>query len=306
MTFPQDAIQQATGLIQDSTAASIESRSSIDWLSPEVLTKIATILFVLALARLAIYLVDRATRFFEQQYSARHDLDADKQRARTISHLFSSVVRYIAWPLAVVVILDEIGIDVGALIATAGIAGLAVGFGAQTLVKDVIGGIFLLFDDSISVGDTIRHGEHTGVIEDIGVRLIRIRKYNGELMMIPSGELRVFSNLSRDFARAIVEISVDTDQNLESVLSVIQDAVNSWAADNSATLLDDKPEVVAMTQLSGAGFDVRIVARVRPGDQFQVERGMRAAIKKSFDATNIRIAVPRSVVLSSSLSDASS
>lgn len=289
-----DSVESSLGLMDRGNELLVEFGNTL-W------GKALTILVIILLARLLIFFVDRSTRFFEEQYSDRHDLDADKQRARTISHLFSSVVRYIAWPLATIVILDEVGIDVGALIATAGIAGLAIGFGAQTLVKDVISGIFLLFDDSISVGDTIRFGDQQGVIEDIGVRLVRIRKYNGELLMIPSGELRVFSNMSRDYARAIVEVGVGYKQNLDVVMPVVDRVASDWAKDNPDILLEDEPQVQAATRFGESTFKVRIAAKVTPGNQYSAERDIRVRLKKAFDRNGIQLAIPSRVVYTETL-----
>ncbi|NND71464.1 MAG: mechanosensitive ion channel family protein [Rhodothermales bacterium] len=261
-----------------------------------MLVVVVTIILIFTLAWIIIKFVDRATRTWEKRYSESEITDPARQRATTLSNLFSSAIRYVAWPMATIMALSEFGLDVGALIATAGIAGLAVGFGAQTLVKDVISGIFLLFDDSIHIGDLITVGNDTGTVEFIGVRLIKVRKFNGELLMVPAGELRTFGNNSIGFARAIINIGVAYEQNLEEILPAVQEIANTWVKENEEIMLEPEPTVQAVTSLGASQVDIRVVIKVVPGQQFELERRLRRAIKKEFDARGIEIPFPRQTI----------
>ena len=261
-----------------------------------IIITVVSIVAIFFFAWTAIKFIDRITASWLSRYNARPVLDPSRQRAATLSNLFSSAIRYIAWPMAIIMSLSELGLDVGALIATAGVAGLAVGFGAQTLVRDVISGIFLLFDDSIHIGDLIRVGDETGTVEFIGVRLIKIRKYNGELLMVPSGELRMFANGSIGFARAIVVVGLAYEQDLEAILPVVHDIADKWAAENAEFMLEPKPTVHAITELGDSQVSIRIVIQVTPGQQFELERVLRRAIKKEFDSRGIEIPFPRRTI----------
>lgn len=189
--------------------------------------------------------------------------------------------------------LSELGINISALLATAGVAGLAIGFGAQTLVRDVISGVFLLFDDTIHAGDLVRVGNDTGTVEHIGVRLIKVRKFDGELLMIPAGELRIFGNRSIGFVRAIVEVSLAYEQNLDSILSVLERVANEWAQTHRDILLEEKPEVQAIINFGDSAIMVRIAVQVVPGEQFKAERDLRLRLKRVFDELGIEIPFPR-------------
>ena len=121
------------------------------------------------------------------------------------------------WPIVIIMILSEMNLDVGALLATAGIAGLAIGLGAQPIVKDVIGGLFLLFDNIIRVGDPVNIGSTIEAVVGIGVRLVKVRKFEGELVMIPAGEIRTFGNKRIDWARVAVPVGLSYNRNVDAL-----------------------------------------------------------------------------------------
>ena len=157
--------------------------------------------------------------------------------------------------------------------AGAGIAGLAVGFGAQTFVKDVIGGLFLLIDDVVHVGDLIRIGDQTGTVEAISLRLLKVRKFDGELLIVPAGELRTFGNKSEGFARAIVEVGVSYEQDVDEVMAALKQVAKEWynAKEDKSQFLEE-PSVMALTGLGDSAVSARIVLQVLPGAQFLAER----------------------------------
>ncbi len=223
---------------------------------------------------------------------------AHRVRVLTLADLLGSVSRYVVWTIAVVMVLSDVGFDVGPLLASAGVAGLAVGFGAQTLVKDVISGFFLLFDNTVGSGDLITFNGHTATVEYVGLRLIKARTFDGEVMMIPAGELRVFGNKSLGFARAIVTVGLSYEQDANAALHVLGEVAKEWAATDAAkaVLLDDAPEVQGVLALGESSVDVRIVAKVRPGEQFAAERALRGLVKDRFDARGIEIPFPRRTV----------
>ena len=258
-----------------------------------IVASIFHIVVVLVLAWLIIRAVGKGTRRWMKRFEDLPEIHPRRQRAYTVSGLMTSSVRYVVWPIVIIVILGEMNIDIAALIATAGIAGLAIGFGAQTLVKDVISGVFLLFDDTIHVGDFVKVGADEGTVEFIGIRLIKVRKFNGEVVMIPAGELRIFSNQSIGFARLIVEVGLSYEQDIDTILPIMEEVAGTWAAENKDIILEEKPTVQAITTFAESAVNARIVMQVVPGKQWQAERDLRLLLKRAFDERGIEIPFPR-------------
>ena len=250
------------------------------------------------LALLAIALITRLKRRWVASVQHNPSTDKRRQRVLTTADLLGSVARYVIWAITIVTVLALVGFDIRALLAGAGIAGLAIGFGAQTLVKDVISGFFLLFDDTLGNGDLIRIGDDIGTVEYVGLRLIKVRKFDGELLMVPAGELRTFGNKSVGFARAIVNVGLSYEQNAAEALAVLEDVAREWAETEHAQdiMVEEAPQVQALMDLGDSAVTARIVVQVRPGEQFQAERDLRQLIKTRFDERGVEIPFPRRTV----------
>ena len=255
---------------------------------------VATVVLALVVLRV----VGRAKRRWVTRAQATDNL-AHRARALTLSDLLGSVARYAVWTVAAVMVLSDVGFEVGPLLASAGVAGLAVGFGAQTLVKDVISGFFLLFDRTIGSGDLITFNGQTATVEYVGLRLIKARKFDGEVLMIPAGELRVFGNKSLGFARAIVDVRLSYEQDAAAALDVLGEIAAEWAATDeaAAVLLGEPPDVEGVLALGESSVEARIVVKVRAGAQFAAERDIRQRVKERFDARGIEIPGPRRTVV---------
>lgn len=256
------------------------------------------IVIVIGLALLAISLVKRAKRRWIASVQSDSTTYARRQRVLTTADLLGSAARYAIWTIAIMSVLPKIGFDIRTLLAGAGIAGLAIGFGAQTLVKDVISGFFLLFDDTLGNGDLIRIGDDVGTVEYVGLRLIKVRKFNGELMMIPAGELRTFGNLSIGYARVVTNVGLAYEQNVDDVLAVLREVATEWAESDAIKdiLIDDAPEVQAVLDLGDSAVQMRVVARVKPGEQFEADRLLKRLIKTRFDERGVEIPFPRRMI----------
>lgn len=254
--------------------------------------------FAVGLALVSIWLVTRVKKRWVASVQDNPALDKRRQRVLTTADLLGSVARYAIWAITIVTVLSIVGFDIRALLAGAGIAGLAIGFGAQTLVKDVISGFFLLFDDTLGNGDLIRIGTDTGTVEYVGLRLIKVRKFDGELLMVPAGELRTFGNKSVGYARVIVEVGLSYEQDAGRALEVLEEVASEWAASEHAQdiLMEDAPQVQALLALGDSAVTARVIAQVRPGEQFPAERELRKLIKTRFDERGIEIPFPRRTV----------
>jgi moderate conductance mechanosensitive channel len=249
----------------------------------------------IALALLVISLIKRAITRWEAHVKDLPPLTPRRQRVMTVSNLILSMGRYVIWVLAAIMVLAQVGVNIAPLLAGAGIAGLAIGFGAQTLVRDVISGLFLLFDDIIHIGDLITFDGHAGVVEGISLRLIKVRKFDGELMMVPAGELRAFGNKSVGFARVVVPVGVTYEQDTDTVLEALERVAAEWAArpNVKAIMLEPAPQVQALMELGDSAVTARIVVQVIPGEQFAAERELRKLVKRRFDEWGIEIPFPR-------------
>ncbi len=260
------------------------------------LTSGVRILIILAIAVLILGVVRRLTNQWIERTKTLDAGDARRQRASTLGNLLQSATQYVVWPIAGIMALSEIGLDVGALLATAGVAGLAIGFGAQTLVKDVISGVFLLFDDLIHVGDLVSIGSTVGTVEEIGVRLIKVRKFDGELVMIPAGEIRTFGNKSMNWARVVVPVGLSYEQDVDDIFPVMESVARDWAAEHEDILLEDTPQVQGLMDFGDSSVTARVVVQVKPGEQFAAERELRQRLKRTFDREGIEIPFPQRTV----------
>jgi len=192
-------------------------------------------------------------------------------------------------------VLRELGVDTTAIIASAGVVGLAIGFGAQSLVKDVLSGAFLLFEGIISVGDSVTVGEHSGTVEVVGLRNIHLRKFSGELRVIPYGEVTSFGNFNKGYMRAIVEVGIAYEQDVERGMKALEEIANKWAEENKDIVLE-LPIVQGVLSLGSSDVTLRIAIKVKPMTHWGAERELKRRIKDTFDKKGIEIPFPRQVV----------
>lgn len=218
-----------------------------------------------------------------------------ERRARTLLSLIQSLLGYGILFVAIVLVLRILGVDYTAILAGAGVVGLAVGFGAQTLVRDFISGFFLLFEDLISVGDFITVGDISGTVERVGLRITQLRGFDGTLHVVPNGELTKFGNANRGFCRALVTVDMAYEQDTQKGLSLAAEAARRWYEANRELALEP-PEVQGIVAFGESGVRIRVVAKVQPMQHWQAERSLRLVLKEAFDAAGIEIPFPRRVV----------
>jgi small conductance mechanosensitive channel len=216
------------------------------------------------------------------------------QRAETVGALLKSVASFGIWTLAGLMALGTLGLDLGPLIAGAGIVGVAVGFGSQNLVRDFISGIFMLMEDQYGVGDVVDAGPATGTVEGVGLRTTRLRDVNGTLWHIPNGEIRRVGNRSQGWARALVDVEVAYSTDLDDATRTIEQVANDLYADpHWAPRILETPEVWGVEELGPDGIRVRLVAKTRPLEQWKVARELRARLKVAFDQAGIEVSAQK-------------
>ena len=202
-----------------------------------------------------------------------------EMRARTLAGIVRGLIIGALVAIVALMVLNELGYNIGPLIAGAGIAGFAIGFGAQTLIKDIIGGFFILLEGQFNVGDVIETGSVKGKVEAIKLRTTLVRDSEGSLYIVPNGEMRVVSNLTKDWSRINVDVEIDYREDLQKVAEVLEDAARK-TADSPAVkeYIMEGPQVLGVEELKGKNVRVRLVARTAPFRDPEVARVLRREI----------------------------
>lgn len=219
--------------------------------------------------------------------------DVTKGRALTLQRLSENVFSYVVIFILVATLFNIFGLSVASLIAGAGIVGLAIGFGAQGLVSDVVTGFFLLLEKQIDVNDYVSVGSLNGIVEGVGLRTTQIRSFDGTLNYVPNREITTVSNHSRGNMRALVDIGVSYDENIDEAIAVMQAACEQMSVENTAIV--EGPNVIGVQALGASDVTLRIIAKAKNGEQWAVERQLRKGIKEALDANGIEIPFPHQV-----------
>jgi len=215
-----------------------------------------------------------------------------QQRAEAIGALLRSVITATVLIIALLLILPILGIDVAPLLASAGVLGVALGFGAQSLVKDYLSGIFLVFEDQYGVGDLVDLGEAVGVVEDVTLRITRLRDLSGVVWYVRNGEILRVANQSQGWVLATVDIPVAYDENLDKVRECINAVAEDMYGDPQYDdMLLGKPTYAGVESVSGEAVFIKVIAKAAPEKQIPLTRAIRARVKESFDRAGVRVPI---------------
>jgi small conductance mechanosensitive channel len=216
-----------------------------------------------------------------------------RQRAETIGSVLRSSAALVIFTVAGAMVLAELGFDLGPVLASAGIVGVAVGFGAQNLIKDFLNGMFMILEDQYGVGDVIDAGEATGTVEAVGLRTTRLRDVAGTVWHIRNGEVVRIGNKSQGWARAVLDIAVAWDSDITRVREVLKATADElWHEEEWADKITEEPEVWGVEELGSSGLVVRLAVKTAPLEQWTVARELRERVKAAFDRAGIAIGVP--------------
>ncbi|WP_096156955.1 MULTISPECIES: mechanosensitive ion channel family protein [Bacillus] len=217
-------------------------------------------------------------------------------RAMTLEKLTVNIFTYaLIFFLFILVLENVFNIRATPILAGAGIVGLAVGFGAQGLVSDVVTGFFLLLEKQLDVGDFVTTAGMSGIVEEVGLRTTKLRDFDGTLHFIPNREIASMSNHSRGTMRALVDMSISYDDDIDKAMKVLQDVCDKFAVEEPA--IKEGPNVVGVQTLGDSDVVIRIVARTENMEQWAVERKLRKAMKEALDANGIEIPFPHQVFI---------
>lgn len=263
-------------------------------------SKAPRIVLVAILAFLLIKLIHLVTRRLVE-FSRRQDLSSGvrSQQLRTLASVINSISIVVVIFAAAMQVLPLLNIDIGPLIASAGIVGLAVGFGAQTLVKDVINGFFILMENQYDVGDVVKISGVSGTVEQLTLRRTLLRDADGTQHTIPNSEIKVVSNLTRDWTQTPLHVAVSYKEDSERVIELLKEVGAEIRQDPAfRDTLVSTPEVPGIEKISPGEVDYLVLVRTRPGSQYAVIRELRLRIKACFEKNGIQPAGPATVYLS--------
>jgi small conductance mechanosensitive channel len=287
----------------------VTARSAWEWFTGKPLLVVVTVLAAVILRLLMLRSIgrvvaqtlarsdarrsgetSRAGRVLAQATGAAHE--RHRQRTLTMGSLLRSMVTFVVALVTILTVMNIFDVPLGPLLASAGVGGVALGFGAQSLVKDFLSGIFMILEDQSGVGDVDDPGEAIGTVEEVSLRITRLRDGQGVVWYIRNGEIVRIGNKSQGWSTAMVDIPVAYSENLDTVIPLIRSVVHDL--DGSAEWQDkllDEPQVVGVESMTGSVVTIRVIAKTAPEQQYGVSREIRERVKAAFDANGIKAPV---------------
>ncbi len=270
---------------------------SIDW--AEIARWFATIglqiFLIIAISIVAYVVLSIASRVITRKIKQHDDVDGsdlDKQ-AETIRRLVKTSGTIVIVAVALLMIMDRLGLDIRPILASVGVVSLALGLGAQTLVKDVIGGIFIIMEGQFHIGDVIAFGGIVGTVEDMTLRATKVRDSDGTVHIIPNGELRIVSNRTRGWSRATVDITFPYDQDIEEVYQALEEVKDKASKNETiASLLTEELVITGVEGLDDWGIRVRITGKTESNKHWGVQRYLRKQVMEELASREIAVAQP--------------
>jgi small conductance mechanosensitive channel len=275
----------------------LNAHGVIDWLDTHGIRILVIIIIAVALYLLLRRFVPPVVKRTITQRMKRYPEEEIKKRVDTLSSAIVNTGTVVIAVFAIITILPEFGVNIAALLAALGIVGIAVGFGAQSLIRDLLAGIFILLEDQYRVGDVVKIAGIAGLVEQIGLRRTILRDLDGIVHSIPNGEIRVASNFTKLYSRVNLNISVAYGEDLDRVIEVINRVCKEmaeepkWSADFVST-----PQVLRVDKLGDSGIDIKILGDTKPMRQWDIMGELRLRIKRTFDKEGIEIPWPHTKV----------
>jgi len=261
-----------------------------------LLQQFATPLRIATIFTLALffqYLINRTAPKFRELIASRQENLEGAQRVRTLSRVLRYALKVILTVVTGLLTLGELGISVAPLLGAAGVAGIAIGFGAQSLVKDYFTGFFLLLENQIRIGDVIEAGGKIGAVEELTLRYLRLRDYGGNVHFIPNGQITVVTNMCQGFAHAVIDLGVGYGENVDQVISAMREIGEELSNDpDYASKILAPLEIAGVDQWAASSIVIRGRFRVAPGEQWGVRREYLRRAKLAFDRLGIEIPFP--------------
>lgn len=279
------------GLAINEFMSEILTQQDFKDLSAGVFSIVITLVIIKLSLRLGTVFIDKVFKVYI--FSG---VKVEERRTVTLSKLLKSVYTYTVYFIGIVSILPKIGIEIGPILAGAGILGLAVGFGAQNLVRDVITGFFIILEDQYSVGEYIETASVGGVVEEFGLRVTKLRDWNGVLHIVPNGRIEQVTNHNRGSMRALIDVGIAYEEDIGHALVVLERIAEETSSEYKDVIMEG-PTVLGVQNLGESEVVLRMVAKTKPFEQWNIERKIRKKIKDAFDKEGIEIPYPRRVYI---------
>lgn len=259
----------------------------------KVLASLTNVFIILVASWLLLGLVRRVLRTLNQRMDARSSDPEDRKRIDTLMRVFRYIASVVIGAVTVMLVLSEFGISIAPILATAGVAGLAIGFGAQSLVKDYFTGFVMILENQIHVGDVVEVGGKSGKVEDVTLRYVRMRDAEGAVHYVPNGVISTVTNRSREYAYAMIEVGVGYAENIDRVIDVIKDVGAQMQRDAELGQKILEPvEVLGVENWADSAVTLRFRFKTKALEQWGVRREMLRRLKHEFDQRGIEIPFP--------------
>ena len=299
--FVEIALRSVVVLVAGLVVLDVWGLGPFGWLASEIgrvfLGHFLTIVFVAGGALVAWELLSTLVERYLEERDESGEVVERGARIRTFLPLLRNVVRIVLLVFVVLIVLSEIGVNIGPLLAGAGIVGLAISFGAQSLVKDVITGFFFLLEDTISIGDVVDVGGHVGIVEGMNIRSVRLRDLEGTVHTVPFGEVASVRNMTKDFSFAFMEVGIAYRENVDEVIEVLHEIGDGMQADEEfGPLILEPLEVLGLESFGASSVNIRIRIKTLPIKQWAVRREFQRRMKHEFDTRGIEIPFPHQTV----------
>ena len=261
----------------------------------DIVQKIISIIFISIIMYFSIRIGNKLIKkFVDRQVASKTSFSLEPQKALTIGEVLKSVLKYTVYIIGIGSMLYDILAKIPVALASAG--GFAIGLGAQSLVKDLINGFFVLFEDQYGVGDHVTIGQFSGIVESIGIRTTVLRDFTGDLHLIPNGSVLEVTNHSRGDIRFIVDVQIAYEENIDAAIEVIK-KTSTLFEEKHQDKLRSEIDVLGVLSLNASGVTIRVVGRSEPLSQWEMERELRKDIKIALDEAGIEIPYPKTAII---------
>jgi moderate conductance mechanosensitive channel len=274
-----------------------ESEAVNSWMAAHFAKLMALVVLMVTLLLVTIWMIPRIIQSGVRGTGTDQTKEELKKRADTLSSVISTTIQVLIIMMFLLIALTEFDINITAFLTGAGVLGLAIGFGAQSLVKDIIAGLFVILENQYRKGDVVKIADSSGVVEEINLRRTILRDMDGIIHVVPNGEIRVSSNYTKQLSKINLNISVSYDTDLEKAMAVINRVGKEMAEDPTwAAALLSAPRALRVDKLGDSGIDIKVVADTRPSRQWDTSGELRLRLKKAFDKEGIEIPWPHTKV----------
>jgi small conductance mechanosensitive channel len=267
----------------------------VNWLVTSGLQILLVVVGAIVAVRICRFLITKIERFFEDDDPTTRSERG--KRAETLTRTLGNFATIAVWFFAGMMILKELGVDIGPILAGAGIAGLAFGFGAQSLVKDFLAGIFIIIENEYRVGDVVRIADTSGLVERITLRTTTLRDLEGNVHIIPNGEIAVVTNMTKEWSRFLIDVGVAYKEDVDYVMDVLKEVGDGIEKDETfGPLILEPLQILGVDSFGDSSVNIRVMFTTQPLQQWTVGREFRRRIKKTFDEKGIEIPFPHRTV----------